>query len=182
GDIVLTDVVHEHRTKDSGRRPGFEQHSVDRAEITRAEHVFQVRRHGGATAAIHVDDYEEAANGPGYAADRTRVGHGTVEEEAERHEHEVGVPAPDIVRRGRPEETATHVEQAHQAHKAGGCDRRDMAREHFLAHSGSLSENADTGGHVEAQHPPDQPELWRLQCVVDEDVVLRDEPRCGCRG
>ena len=108
---------------------------------------------------------------PRHAADRAGVGHRAVEAEAEHHEHEVGVPAADIVGRRRPEEAAAHVEQAHQADEAGRRDRRDLAGEHFLAHGGRLAEHADAGGHVEAEHPPDQPELRRLQRVIDEDVV-----------
>ena len=38
-----------------------------------------------------------------------------------------------------------------------------------------MAEHADAGGDVEAEHPPDQPELRRLDRVVDIDVVLGDQ-------
>ena len=69
----------------------------------------------------------------------------------------------------------SHVEQAQQADEARRRDDRYLAREHFLGHGGGLPEHADAGGHVEAKHPPDQPELRRLDRVIDVDVVLGDE-------
>src|SRR5262249_61771886 len=100
---VLADVVHQHRTEDAGRGPGGEQHSVNRADITRAEHVLEISGYGREAATIHADDDEEAADEADNATDRTGVGHGAVESEAKHHEDEVRIPAPDIVRRGGPE-------------------------------------------------------------------------------
>ena len=176
-DVVLADVVHQNRAEDAGHRPCGKQQAVDGADIARAEHISQISRHGREAAAIHADNDQEADHETGHAADRSRIRHGAVQDEAEHHEHEVGVLAPDIIRRGRPEETTAHVEQAHQADETRRCDDRDFAREHFLAHRGGLAEHANAGGHVEAQHPPDQPELRRFQRVIDIDVVRRDQLR-----
>ena len=59
--------------------------------------------------------------------------------------------------------------------KPAAATGSDPAGEHFLAHRRGLAEHADAGRDVEAQHPPDQPELRRLQRVVDVDVVLGDQ-------
>src|SRR6185312_13855663 len=180
-DVVLADVVHQYWTEDASRRPRGEQHAVNRADVARAEHVSQISGYGREATAVHADDYEEAADEPDDAADRAGVRHGAVEAEAEHHEHEVRVAPADVVRRGGPEEPAAHVEQTHQTDEACRCYRRDVTGEHFLTHRGGLAEDADAGGHVKAEHPPDQPELWRLQRVVDENVVLGDQFRCSCR-
>ena len=50
----------------------------------------------------------------------------------------------------------------------------DPARKHFLAHRRSLAEHADARRHVQAQHDPDQPELRRLQRLVDVDIAGGD--------
>ena len=175
GDVILADVVHQYRAEDAGHRPGGKQQAVNGADITRAEHVSQISRDSREAAAVHADDDQEADHEAGHAADRSRMRHSAVQDEAEHHEYEIGVLAPDIIRRGRPEETAAHVEQAHQADETRRCDDRDFAREHLLAHRGGLAEHADAGGHVEAKHPPDQPELRRFQRVIDIDVVRRDQ-------
>src|SRR6516164_1677817 len=64
-----------------------------------------------------------------------------------------------------------HVEQTHQTDEACGRNRRDAAGEHFLTHGGGLAKHTDARGHIKAENPPDQPELRRLQRVVNEDVV-----------
>src|SRR5665213_1579834 len=112
-DVVLADIVHQHRTEDAGHRPGRQQQAVDGADIARSEHVPEIGRHGGEASAVHADDHQEGADEPDHAADRSRVGHRAIQHEAEHHEHEVGVAPADIVRRGRPEEAAAHVEQTH---------------------------------------------------------------------
>ena len=38
----------------------------------------------------------------------------------------------------------------------------------------SHADHADAGRHVQAEHPPDQPELRRLVRIVEMDVMLRD--------
>jgi len=65
---------------------------------------------------------------------RKQIRHGAIHDEAEHHEYEIRVLAPDIVRRGCPEEPACHVEQAQQAYKAGRRHHRNLAGEYFLAH------------------------------------------------
>lgn len=176
-DVVFADVVHQHRTEDARRRPCGKQQAMDGADIADAEHVLQIGRHRGEPSAVHADDDQEGADESDHAADRAGIGHGAVQEEAEHHEHEVGVAAADIIGNRRPAEPSAHVEQAHEADEACRRDRRDMAGEHFLAHGGSLAEHADAGGHVQAEHPPYQPELRRLQRVVNEDVVPGDQFR-----
>src|SRR5262252_2464335 len=109
-NIILTNVVHQHRPEYAGHRPGSKQQSMDGTDIAGAEHVFQVGRYGGEAAAVHADDYEEAADESDHAADLARIRDGAVQQEAEHHEHEVRVLAADIVRCGGPEEATAHVE------------------------------------------------------------------------
>ena len=111
-DLILADVVDEHRTEHAGRRPRRDQPAVDGADVARAEHVLQIGRHGGEAAAVHADDDDEAQHEQRHAADRAGPWDGAVQDGPEHEEAEIGVLAPDIVRRGGPEETARHVEQA----------------------------------------------------------------------
>ncbi len=74
--------------------------------------------------------------------------------------------------KNRPE----HVEQTQQADEAGGRHDCDPSGEDLLAHGRGLPQHADAGGHVHAQHAPQQPELRRLQRVIDVDIVRADQP------
>src|SRR6185437_10556438 len=86
GDVVFADVVHQHGAEDPRHRPRRQQKAVNGADVTRAIHVPEVGGHRGEAAAIHADDYEEAAHEADDAADRAGIGHGAVEDEAEHHE------------------------------------------------------------------------------------------------
>ena len=148
---------------------------MDGADIARAEHILEIRRHRREAAAIHADDDQEAEHEQVDVPATAGVGHGDVEQEAETHIDEVGVLTSDVVRQRRPAEATAHIKQAHQTDQAGRGDGRDVAGEHFLAHRGSLAQHADASSGVEEQHRPDQPELRCLDRIVDEDVVLGDQ-------
>ena len=126
------------------------------------------------------------------AADLREERRRCIERDAEQEERVIGVLAPDIVRQRRPEETAADIEQRQQPGEAGG-DRGDgdfliaaerveaelgvsdqLAAEDFLQHRRGHADDADAGGDVEAEHPPDQPELRRLVRVLQMHVMLRD--------
>ena len=117
----------------------------------------------------------------------------------EDEERVIGVLAADLVRQRRPEEAAADVEQREQPGEAGrdAGDRRllrrvelveadvgqsdQLAGEDFLQHRRGHADHADTRRHVEAEHPPDQPELRRLVRVLQMNVVLRDHRIGFCR-
>ena len=56
-----------------------------------------------------------------------------------------------------------------------------LAGEDFLQHRRGHADHADARRDVQAEHPPDQPELRRLVRVVQMNVVLRDHRIGLCR-
>jgi len=50
----------------------------------------------------------------------------------------------------------------------------ELAAEDFLQHRRGHPDDADAGGNVEAEHPPDQPELRRLVRVSQMHLMLGD--------
>src|SRR5487761_889736 len=58
-NLVRADVVDQYRTEHPGSGPGGEQQSVNRADITRPEHVLEICRQRGESATVHADDDEE---------------------------------------------------------------------------------------------------------------------------
>ncbi len=106
-----------------------------------------------------------------------------IQHDAEREEDPIGVAPADVVGRARPDEPAEHVEQADHPDETGSGHRRDGALEHFLDHHRGLSEDADAGGHIEAQDQPQQVELPCHHRLVDMHVALGDHfLRCCGRG
>ena len=61
-DLILPDVIHQHGSQYPGDRPGGQQPAVDGADLVGAEHVAQVGRDGGETAAIHRENDAEGRN------------------------------------------------------------------------------------------------------------------------
>ena len=56
-----------------------------------------------------------------------------------------------------------------------------LACEDLLQHRRGHADHADTGRHVQAEDPPDQPELRCLVCILKMHIVLRDH-RIRLRG
>ena len=185
-------VVHDHRADDARRRPGGQQPPVNGANKLRAEDIGEIGRDGGEPAAIHRGD--EAEGGREYAehAER-RQGRGRcIAEEAEREEGEIGDLPPDLVRQRRPEEAPGDVEQREQPDKRRADQRRlcllrvveltkahrriaeQPAAEGLLQHRRGHADNADARAHVEAEHPPDQPELRGLVRILERDITGGD--------
>ncbi len=108
-------------------------------------------------------------------ADVAEGGHQEVQHDTEHEKHHVGVAPADVVGGAGPDKSAEHVEQAHQSDEARGGDRRHAAGEHFLDHRRCLTEHADAGGHVHAQHDPQQPELRRAPGHVDRHIGRRHQ-------
>jgi hypothetical protein len=105
-------------------------------------------------------------------------------------ERVVRILASNVVRQRGPEEPATDVEQRKQAGEASR-DRSDLhalirgqcvelharltdqvARKDLLQHGRCHANHADAGRHIEAKHPPDQPELRRLVRIFEIHVIL----------
>src|SRR6516165_11113800 len=135
---VLADIIHQHRTEDASHRPRSQQQAVYGTDVACAKHVLEIGGYRRKAATVHADDHEEAADETDHTADRSHSWYGAVQDEAEDHEHEVGVLASDIVRCGGPKEPASHIEQAHQNDKARRRHGRHSPREHLLAHRGRL--------------------------------------------
>src|SRR5258706_2728347 len=178
-DLVIVDVVHDHRTEHTGGGPRSQQATMDGAHHLRAEHVGEIRWNGGEATAIHGEDDAEKADEKRHVARMPRPRCRRVQNETEREEREVRYLAPDVVGQRGPDETPRYVEQAQQAGKTGG-DRRDLAElffaefvelqvqadqpatEDFLQHRRSHADDADARRHVQHQNAPQQPELRRL--------------------
>src|SRR6185437_3523627 len=74
-DLILANVVHQHRTEDARSRPGSEQPAVNGADIAGAEHVLEIGWNGREAAAVHTDDHDEAQHEQRHAADLTGPRH-----------------------------------------------------------------------------------------------------------
>ena len=61
-DLVVADAVDQQRPEDARHGPRRQQPAVDRADVHRAEKVFQVRRHRRKPAAVHADDHRRDAD------------------------------------------------------------------------------------------------------------------------
>ncbi|MCY1289461.1 hypothetical protein D9M70_385540 [compost metagenome] len=186
-DLVFPDVVDQHGTQHPGGGPCGQQAPVNAADVFGAEDIGKVGGNGGESPAVHAHDDGVGDDEQRHAADVARVRHERVEDGAEGEEGEIGVLAPEVVRGRCPHQTAAHVEQAQQADEARRGHGRDHVLEHFLAQDRCLAQYADTCGHIEAKHQPQEPELGRLERLVNVDMalgdhlVLRRRRRPACR-
>ncbi len=79
---------------------------MDGAHVAGTEHVAQVGRDGGETAAVHAEDDGEAGDEQRHAADGAGVRHQGVQHDSEDEEAEIGVPPSDQIGGRGPEEPA----------------------------------------------------------------------------
>src|SRR5699024_8105164 len=85
-------------------------------------------------------------------------------------EHVVVLP-PQVVRGRRPDEATGHIADREQTDEAGG--RRGGDAEIGLNHRSRVLEDADSGGDVEEQGDPEEPELRGPYRVAHGHIALR---------
>ena len=129
-----------------------------------------------------------------------RPGRGGVQQDPEREECVIGRLAPDHIGERGPEESSADIEQRQQAGetRGDGGDRLSLrgiergegniraadqaAAENLLQHGRGDSDHADAGGHVQAQHRPDQPKLLGLMRVPQMHLFGHDHRLGRLRG
>src|SRR5689334_3551292 len=97
--LILPDVVHQHRPKDSRSGPRREQSAMDCADLHGAKQITQVSWNGCKAAAIHADDDgcdRDKQRNAVQAAD-ARARRKIIENRAQDEEHKVSVLTPDVV-------------------------------------------------------------------------------------
>ncbi len=161
---------------------------MNRADHAGAEQIRQVGRDGGEAAAVHRDVDAEEADEQREAAGSRGPRNRCVEDGSQHEERGVGHLAPDPIRQRCPEDAAENVEQRQQAREGGAeggdlrllfgrqliegrVDADQLAAEDFLQQRGGESEDADSGGDVQAQDGPRQPELRRPHGHVEMHVI-----------
>lgn len=194
--LIFTQVVHQYRAQYTRSRPSGEQATVDRAHHLRAEQVGQVRWHGRKTSAVHRQDDAERRHEQRNVAQVAEIRDQRVQGKTQGEEHKVSVFTAQVVGERRPEEPATDVEQAQQPSEARSDGRdggqlagiqlakrhihtQQLAAEHFLQQRRSHAEDADTGRYVQAQHQPDQAELWGFPRHIHVDVTVGNHRVAG---
>ena len=119
-DLVVADVVHEHRAQDARRRPRGQQASMDRSHHLRAKQVRQIRRHRRESAAVHRHDHAHEGHEQPQCLRPGQPRNRGVQRDAQQEEHRVGRLAADAIRQRRPEDAPRDVEQRQQP---GECRR-----------------------------------------------------------
>ena len=142
-----------------------------RTHLHGAEHVTQVRGNGRKAASVHRQDHGVAQHERRDAARTTHRWNGRIQRSAEQEEGRICRASADVVRQARPREAATHVRKAQQPHEPGRRTRRHHPGKHLLDHCRRLTQHADTGSDVHAEHHPQQPELWRTHRHAHLDVI-----------
>ena len=179
-DLVLADVVHQHRPSDARHRPGGEQPPVNRADLHRAEQIAEVRGNRREAAAVHAEDHEVERDEQRHAADAPGGRDQRVERGAEHEEDHVRRAAADVVGERRPEEAAAHVGEAEQSHEPRGGGAEITPGNISWIIGDAWPSTPMPGGHVQAEHDPEQPELRRLDRLVHVHVRRgRRAPRCA---
>ena len=140
---------------------------------------FEISGDGGEASAIHADenagDQDEERDGVEMRC--AGDGENPVEDSSGDEEDHVGGLASDEVGDAGPEEASEHVEKAEDTDEAGSGDGGDVAVKEILNHGRGLFEDADAGGHVQAEDQPQEPELRRAEGGVDLDVMRGDKRR-----
>ena len=191
----LTDVIHDHGADNARRGPCGQEASMNGANELRPKNIGEISRHGGESAAIHRDDDAEKQN---ENRNRTGMRHGWsrgIQKNANDKKCVIGVLPADNIRQRCPKETSADIEQRQQTGEAGRdcrnggklpgikrCKRNfrfadQAASKDFLKHGRSDAEHSDARRNIQAQHGPDQPELFCPVRVTQMDLTVGDHRR-----
>ena len=155
---------------------------MDCTDLISAEQILQICRNRCKTATIHGNDDAEPNNKQSFVTARANRRNGKIQQRSEHKENSISIFTPDFVGHARPQKATAHIKQAQQTHKtcrrtrANGSLFTDRSfRKQLLNHDRSLTQNADTRRHIQAQHPKQEPKLRRLHGFRNIDVITADQ-------